>query len=261
MTKYLPCPFCGSTRIDCQHGRSGQKSGYQCMCLDCEVKQSDCSHDSPDAAAAAWNTRKPLTGTDRRWPPVAYGAHRYGRWGYIWHTEDDVAGWIRAANQQMPDANAHWHGPVALFDDIEALTDEVELKQACIAGMQAQMSKLAARLEHCQQWYAARFERLGDLARTLSEPTQTQLFNIMANGSADWMESPSYMGMLTQYERQRDELEKRADNLGAMLGRMTYATRHAEDPRILEVRTAAIALIRKLGASNPLRAPEGSSNG
>ncbi|WP_152091036.1 MULTISPECIES: Lar family restriction alleviation protein [Rhodocyclales] len=255
MINFLPCPFCGSTRIGCHHGRSGRKSGYQCMCLDCKVKQSSSYHDSPEAAAAVWNARKPLSGSQTRWPPVAFGAHRYGRWGYIWHTEDDVAGWIRTSNQQIPDPNAHWHGPVALFDDIEALADEVELKQACIAGMQDQMSKLASRLEHCQQWYAARFERLGDLARTLPEPTQTQLFNIMANGSADWMETPSYMGMLTMYERQRDEFEKRADNLGAMLGRMTHATRHADDPRIVEVRNAAITLIRKLGASNPLRAP------
>lgn len=261
MSKFLPCPFCGSTRIGCHHGRSGRKSGYQCMCLDCKVKQSGSYHDSPEAAAAIWNARKPLTSSEKRWPPVAYGAHRYGRWGYIWHTEDDVAGWIRTSNQQILDPNAHWHGPVALFDDIEALADEVELKQACIAGMQNQMDKLASRLKHCQQWYATRFERLGDLARTLPEPTQTQLFNIMANGSADWMETPSYMGMLTLYERQLEEFEQRADNLGAMLGRMTHATRHADDPRIVEVRNSAIALIRKLGASNPLRSPEGSGNG
>lgn len=261
MSKFLPCPFCGSTRIGCHHGRSGRKSGYQCVCLDCKVKQSGRYHDTPEAAAATWNARKPLSSSQTRWPPVAFGAHRCGRWGYVWHTEEDVAGWIRTANQQIPDPNAHWHGPVALFDDIEALADEVELKQACIAGMQDQMAKLASRLEHCQQWYAARFERLGDLARTLPEPTQTQLFNIMSNGTADWMETPSYMGMLTLYDRQRSELEKRADNLGAMLGRMIHAARHAEDPRIIEVRSAAIALIRKLGASNPLRAPEGTGNG
>lgn len=53
-------------------------------------------------------------------PPVAFGAHRYGRWGHIWHVEEDVAEWIRAANAAIPDTNAHWHGPVNLFDE-EAL--------------------------------------------------------------------------------------------------------------------------------------------
>lgn len=261
MTKFLPCPFCGSSRIGCHHGRSGRKSGYQCMCLDCKVKQSASYHDSPEAAAAVWNTRKSLTSAQPRWSPVAFGAHRYGRWGYIWHTEEDVAGWIRMSNQQIDDPNAHWHGPVALFDDIEALAVEVEFKQACIAGMQDQTSKLASRLEHCQQWYAARFERLGDLARTLPEPTQTQLFNIMANGAADCSESPSYMGMLTLYERQRKEFEMRAGNLGAMLSQMVHATRRQTDPLVLAAREKAIELIRKLGASNPLRDEKGVDHG
>lgn len=48
-------------------------------------------------------------------PPVAFGAHRYGQWGYIWHEEDDVAGWIQLRNASLPDPLTHWHGPVALF--------------------------------------------------------------------------------------------------------------------------------------------------
>lgn len=259
--KFLPCPFCGSGRIGCHHGRSGRKSGYQCMCLDCKVKQSASYHESPEAAAAVWNKRKPISSSESRWPTVAYGAHRYGRWGYIWHKEEDVAGWIKMSNAQMPDPCAHWHGPVALHDDIEALADELEIKQACIAGMQAQIGKLASRLEHCQQWYAARFERIAELARGLPEPTQTQFFNIMANGVADWTETPSYMGMLNLYERQRDVFAQRADNLGAMLGRLVYATRRVDDPLVKEVRGGAVELIQKLGASNPLRTKEEPKNG
>ena len=50
-------------------------------------------------------------------PPVAYAAHRYGRWGHICHREEDLTEWIRAANALIPDENAHWHGPVNLFDE------------------------------------------------------------------------------------------------------------------------------------------------
>jgi len=48
--------------------------------------------------------------------PIAFGAHRYGRWGYIWTSEDDVAGWIKLSNCAQTDINAYWHGPVALYD-------------------------------------------------------------------------------------------------------------------------------------------------
>lgn len=52
----------------------------------------------------------------------------------------------------------------------------------------------------------------------------------MANGVADWTETPSYMGMLNLYERQREVFAQRADILGAMLGRLVYATRRVDDP-------------------------------
>jgi len=48
--------------------------------------------------------------------PVAFAAHRYGTWGYIWHTEDDVAEWIKISNSKIKDSNSWWHGPVPLFD-------------------------------------------------------------------------------------------------------------------------------------------------
>lgn len=48
--------------------------------------------------------------------PSAFGAHRFGQWGYIWHTEDDVAGWIALENKRATDESMHWHGPVALVD-------------------------------------------------------------------------------------------------------------------------------------------------
>ena len=48
--------------------------------------------------------------------PIAFGAHRYGRWGYIWTSEDDVAGWIKLSNCAKTDINEYWHGPVALYD-------------------------------------------------------------------------------------------------------------------------------------------------
>lgn len=187
--------------------------------------------------------------------PCAYGAHRLGLWGYIWHQKEEVESWIHIANARIDDDDAHWHGPVALCDDkeVQDLVDEVDLKQACIAGMREQAAKQASRLEHCQRWYSARFERLSDYARTLPEEHQKAIFNILANGTADWMETPSYQGMLNRYAHERDVFESKADNLGAALGRMVYATRHSDDPGIKKTREMALSLIRKLGIASPLR--------
>lgn len=53
----LPCPFCGSHRIGTHITRARRSRGYQCMCLECRVRQSHALHDSPEQAAQEWNRR------------------------------------------------------------------------------------------------------------------------------------------------------------------------------------------------------------
>lgn len=64
-----------------------------------------------------------------------------------------------------------------------------------------------------------------------------------------------------QSGRERDVIEQRAGDISAMLGRMVYATRHVKESRVVSVRNDAVALIRKLGASNPLRTEQEKNNG
>lgn len=222
----------------------------------CKERQSGSLRDSPEAAIEEGSER-PVKPSSERFTPVAFGAHRYGQWGYIWHARDDVEGWIERANATIADPCAHWHGPVELFDDIEALAAEVELKSLCIAGMAKEAEKLASRLERSRQWYAVRLKRLEDLARALPEDVQKQFFSIVANAAASPTEEPGYDGQMNLLRHQRDVMALRADNYAAMLGRMTYATRHSSDAKILGVRTDAIDLIRKTSAANPLRTKEG----
>ncbi len=56
-TQTLPCPFCGSTRIGCHLRKSGRKSGYQCMCLNCGIRQSGSFHPDIVQAIVVWNKR------------------------------------------------------------------------------------------------------------------------------------------------------------------------------------------------------------
>lgn len=46
--------------------------------------------------------------------PVAWAARNVssGKYGYIWHEEEDVRGWIHLQHQAT---NSTWHGPIPLF--------------------------------------------------------------------------------------------------------------------------------------------------
>lgn len=82
-----------------------------------------------------------------------------------------------------------------------------DFSMACLR----EVADLDNRLEHTRAWYGQRIERLSKWAREeLPEPLQTRFFNIVANGSADWMESPTsaqnYNGMKARAEKAESEL-------------------------------------------------------
>lgn len=51
------CPFCGSDRVSVHHKRAARKAGYQVLCLNCKVGQTQIMHGSMERAAEVWNTR------------------------------------------------------------------------------------------------------------------------------------------------------------------------------------------------------------
>jgi Lar family restriction alleviation protein len=56
-----PCPFCGSDRVGIHHKRAARKAGYQAICLNCKVGQTQVMHGSMERAAEVWNTRVAMT--------------------------------------------------------------------------------------------------------------------------------------------------------------------------------------------------------
>lgn len=82
-----------------------------------------------------------------------------------------------------------------------------ELTAACIR----EVAELERRLEHTRQWTAARWERLSQWAREeLPEPLKVRFFNILANGTADHMESPT---LTQQYNVMKHRAEKAESEL------------------------------------------------
>lgn len=143
-----------------------------------------------------------------------------------------------------------------LTEEAAALRDEVELKQTCISGMREQADKIATELDSTQQWYAVRFERLKDLARTLPEPVQYEFFSILANGTANATEPPSYSLQMNALRHERDRLHdhaQRADDFEIILRRLVHLTRDVADSRVISTRQKADELLRRKGTSSALR--------
>jgi len=114
---------------------------------------------------------------------------------------------LEAEIESERDANS------VLTEEIEALQDEIDLKRACIKGMGERAETLHKDLTFTQEWFATRFERLKDLARTLPEPKQTEFFSILANGKGDPTEPPSYALQMTLLRHDLDRLAGEIEKL------------------------------------------------
>jgi hypothetical protein len=70
--------------------------------------------------------------------------------------------------------------------------------------------RLQSRLEHTQSWYGARFKRLFEWAHgELNESLRNRYFSIVANGTADVFEPPTYAQELNiaRYRAERAEAD------------------------------------------------------
>ena len=90
------------------------------------------------------------------------------------------------------------------------------------AALLAECERLRRSQEFTRSWWAARFERLRDLAR--EHDIESEFCTIAANGTADPMEPPTYSQMLSAAEQEQGRLRK-------ALGRCLAAAGTAEGCR------------------------------
>lgn len=71
------------------------------------------------------------------------------------------------------------------------------------------VDQLMSRLEHTRYWYATRHQRLWHWAHAeLAEPQRTRYFSIVANGTADVNEPPTYAQQFNVMKWRMEEAER-----------------------------------------------------
>lgn len=83
----------------------------------------------------------------------------------------------------------------------------------------ARIAELKRRIEHSDYFYATRFERLSDWARSLAPELSRMFFDIVANGTAVPHEPPTYAQQMNMLRHERDALAARVAELEGALHR------------------------------------------
>jgi hypothetical protein len=89
----------------------------------------------------------------------------------------------------------------------EGLNRKDDLK-AELAAMTKRAEEAERKLEHSDYWYGCRFERLREWAKTLPEVECHRYFSIVANGTAETYEPPTYAQQYNVMQYERDEALK-----------------------------------------------------
>lgn len=98
-----------------------------------------------------------------------------------------------------------------------------ELSEAGMTQAAETLLELHSRLEHTDYWYGTRMARLFDWAHAeLSEEQRTRYFSIVANGTADVMEPPTYA---QQYNQMKWRLEQALEQVR----RLTHPTQENKE--------------------------------
>ncbi|GEM_PF-1742625 len=90
---------------------------------------------------------------------------------------------------------------------------ELEAIAAALSAVTAERDRLQRNLDFTDQWYAARFERLADLGKSVG--CWDAMAAIIANGTADHYEPPTYAQQLASAKHRADESERERDQLRA----------------------------------------------
>lgn len=103
---------------------------------------------------------------------------------------------------------------------VEALV--AQLKEAGNADAAKLVKRLHSSLDHTRYWYGTRHERLWHWAHEeLNEQQRNRYFSIVANGTADMTEPPTYAQQFNQMRWRMEAAEKERDQLRAKLAEMS----------------------------------------
>jgi len=89
---------------------------------------------------------------------------------------------------------------------------------AALSAVTAERDRLQRNLNFTEQWYAERFERLADLGK--SAGCWDAMAAIIANGTADPYEPPTYAQQLVRANHRADVAERERDQLRAEVERL-----------------------------------------
>lgn len=100
---------------------------------------------------------------------------------------------------------------------VEHMQSEIEELRAALSAVTAERDALQRNLKFTEQWYAVRFERLADLGK--SAGCWDAMAAIIANGTVDSYETPTYAQQLVRANHRADVAERERDQLRAEVDR------------------------------------------
>ncbi|WP_313278184.1 hypothetical protein [Stutzerimonas balearica] len=101
---------------------------------------------------------------------------------------------------------------------VEHMQSEIDELRAALSAVTAERDRLQRNLNFTEQWYAERFERLADLGK--SAGCWDAMAAIIANGTADPYEPPTYAQQLVRANHRADVAERERDQLRAGVDRL-----------------------------------------
>ena len=107
----------------------------------------------------------------------------------------------------------NWIDKHAAQEVVDQAQSELNELRAALAAVTAERDRLARDLAFTEQWYAVRFERLAELGK--SAGCWDAMAAIIANGTADSHEPPTYARQLVRANHRTDVAERERDRLRA----------------------------------------------
>ena len=112
----------------------------------------------------------------------------------------------------------NWIDKHAAQEVVDQAQSELNELRAALAAVTAERDRLARDLAFTEQWYAVRFERLAELGK--SAGCWDAMAAIIANGTADSHEPPTYARQLVRANHRADVAERERDRLRAEVERL-----------------------------------------
>jgi hypothetical protein len=93
----------------------------------------------------------------------------------------------------------------------DAMTDKeiIENLERDLKAVEKELKDTQKKFKHSEEWYAVRFARLRDFANTLPEDKKREYFSIVANGTGDPYEIPTYAQQMSILKWQLTEERKK----------------------------------------------------